>query len=198
MLDFHIGYVGTAALALCFVLLGAGVMHGSGTALASSAGGFAAQVIGLYTQTLGEWSRPLIGVAAFAVMFSTTLTVIDGFPRALATLAERFRHPEVAGAHEVRSAPIRRDYWIALAALGTGSVLVLAAFLGSLKAMVDVATTLSFLTAPVLAILNHRAVLGAEVPESSRPRPWLVGASLVGIAFLSAFAAYYLVLLLTA
>jgi cation:H+ antiporter len=91
MFDFHLGYWGTAFLAVCFVLLGAGTIFGRGIDLSDTAGGFAAQVVDLYAATLGEWSRPIIAVSAFATMFSTTLTVVDGFPRALAVLVARRR-----------------------------------------------------------------------------------------------------------
>jgi Mn2+/Fe2+ NRAMP family transporter len=73
MLDFHIGYVGTAVFAVCFVLMGAGTMYGTGVELESSAGKFAAQVISMYTRTLGDWSRYLIGPAAFAVLSTVFL-----------------------------------------------------------------------------------------------------------------------------
>ncbi|MCH6558001.1 MAG: Nramp family divalent metal transporter [Nitrospirae bacterium] len=194
MFDFHLGYIGTAALALCFLTMGAGVMHGRGVKFADSAGGFAAQVIRLYTETLGEWSGPIIGVAAFAVMFSTTLTVLDGFPRALTTLMARFKGPEEAGVFELKQKSQGRTYWAMLLLLAVGAMLVLFAFLTSLKAMVDVATTLSFLTAPILSVLNHRAVLGAEVPTESRPRPWLIWMSILGIVCQGSFAAYYVYL----
>lgn len=194
MFDFHLGYIGTAALALCFLTMGAGVMHGRGVKFADSAGGFAAQVIRLYTETLGEWSGPIIGVAAFAVMFSTTLTVLDGFPRALTTLMARFKGPEEAGVFELKQKSQGQTYWAMLLLLAVGAMLVLFAFLTSLKAMVDVATTLSFLTAPILSVLNHRAVLGAEVPTESRPRPWLIWMSILGIACQGSFAAYYVYL----
>lgn len=194
MFDFHLGYIGTAALALCFLTMGAGVMHGRGVTFADSAGGFAAQVIRLYTETLGEWSGPIIGVAAFAVMFSTTLTVLDGFPRALTTLMARFKGPEEAGVFELKQKSQGRTYWAMLLLLAVGAMLVLFAFLTSLKAMVDVATTLSFLTAPILSVLNHRAVLGAEVPTESRPRPWLIWMSILGIVCQGSFAAYYVYL----
>jgi len=59
---------------------------------------------------------------------------------------------------------------------------------------VDIATTLSFLTAPVLAVLNHRAVLSREVPAHCRHGPSLVAASWISILSLGAFALYYLVL----
>ncbi|MBT8495096.1 MAG: divalent metal cation transporter, partial [Deltaproteobacteria bacterium] len=90
LFDFNVGYLGTAVLALCFVVLGAGVVYGSGREIPGSAGAFAAMVLDLYGQALGDWSRPLFGVTALMVMFSTTLTVVDGFPRAISALVARF------------------------------------------------------------------------------------------------------------
>jgi Mn2+/Fe2+ NRAMP family transporter len=192
-LDFHIGYYATVLFAVCFVMLGAGVMYKSGEQFESSAAKFAAQVIGLYTQTLGEWSRVLIAGSAFAVMFSTTLTVVDGFPRALATLVARFHGAESPQGLEVESGAARRNYWIFALLLGVGSVGLLSAFPASaFKMLVDVATTLSFLTAPVLAWLNHRAVLGAEIPEAKRPPGWLLVMSQICVLVLAAFALFYL------
>lgn len=194
MFDFHVGYLGTVVLALCFMLLGAGVMHGSGEAFAASAGGFAAQVLGLYTKTLGAWSRPIIGLCAIMVMFSTTLAVLDGFPRAMATLVMRFRVGAEPDGDELATPQGRRAYLVSVVVLALGSVVVLALLLQSLKAMVDIATTLSFLTAPILAWLNHRAILAPEVPEADRPKPWLRALSMLSIVGLSAFAIFYLVM----
>lgn len=186
LLDFHVGYVGTALLALCFVALGAAVLQGE--PLEPSASAFGAQLINLYADTLGAWSRPLIGAVAFLVMFSTTLTVLDGFPRALAVLSQRAFFDEVDGDGEGS----RAAYWTALVVLAAGSVLVLRYALSSLEEMVDLATTLSFLTGPILAMLNHRAMVGPAVPEAARPAGWLLKASLAGIAVQGAFALYYL------
>jgi Mn2+/Fe2+ NRAMP family transporter len=194
MLDFNVGYLGTVILAFCFLLLGAAVMHGKGVAFSPSAGGFAAQVLELYAASLGEWSRPVIGVCGFAVMFSTTLTVVDGFPRALSVLAGRLRGPEDPAAWKQEADATRRAYWVSLVAIGVGSIVVLFFMLKSLKAMVDLATTASFLTAPVLAWLNHRAVHSADVPAHLRPAPWLTTMSWLGVTFLGSFAAYYLYL----
>jgi Mn2+/Fe2+ NRAMP family transporter len=190
--DFHIGYLGTTLLAVCFLLMGAGVMHGSGQALPEGAGAFAASVINLYAASLGEWSRPLIGTAAFAVMFSTVLAVVDGFPRALAVLVARFRGPEIGTRYELDQPFQKRSYWVALVALCTGALIVISRMSRSLTTLVDIATTLSFLTAPVLSALNHRAVLGSEVPSGFRPRPWLITASWAGILCQGAVALYYL------
>lgn len=189
LLDFNIGYLGTAFLALCFVALGAGVMYHSGTQFPESAAGFANQVIALYTQTLGAWSKPLIGLSAFTVMFSTTLTVIDGFPRALATLVSRFNEPELP---DQVSEINRSVYWIALVVLGLGSMGIVGFLLRSMVAMVDLATVLSFLTAPFLAWLNHRVILAEEMPEEHRPGLPMVAYSWAGIIFSTAFALYFL------
>lgn len=199
LFDFHLGYWGTAFLALCFVVLGAGVMYGKGVPIAASAGGFAAQIIDLYAAALGEWSRPLIGGCAFLVMFSTTLAVVDGFPRALAVLGLRWRREEQPWAGEEKPRTdadgvggFKLAYWGSLALLATGASIVLFGLMTSLKAMVDLATTLSFLTAPLLAALNHRSMFDESVPADHRPTPLLRLASLAGIAFLGSFAAYYL------
>jgi Mn2+/Fe2+ NRAMP family transporter len=165
LLDFNIGYVGTAILALCFVTLGAGVMFGSGESFADAPAAFTEQVIALYTTNLGAWSRPLIGLAAFTVMFSTTLTVIDGFPRAIASLVARFGGPE---------SPDHAT--------------------GRLAGLVDLATTLSFLTAPAIALLNHRAMIGVEVPAEQRPGTAMRVFSWVAIVLWAGFAAYFVLL----
>jgi len=61
-----------------------------------------------------------------------------------------------------------------------------------LELLVDVATTLSFLTAPILSWLNNRSLLGDEVPAAGRPAPWLITWSAASIAFQAAFALAYL------
>lgn len=86
LLDFDVGYVGTLLLAVCFVILGAAVMHGSGETFSSKAPEFGGQVVDLYAAQLGAWTRPIVGTAAFLAMLSTTVTVADGFPRALAAV----------------------------------------------------------------------------------------------------------------
>ncbi len=195
-LDFNIGYLATAFLALCFVLLGAGVMHGAGVQPANSAAGFAAQVIALYTETLGAWAGPILGVAAFGVMVSTTLTVVDGFPRALTALGHVWREPERADdAGRPQELASRRAYWVWIVVLAVGSVIVLQFLLSSLKTFVDLATTLSFLTGPLLAILNHRSVTGPEVPPEARPGRAMRLYSVVAIVFLWLIALGWVALL---
>ncbi len=188
MLDFNVGYLGTALLAVCFVLMGAGVMHGRGVSFSDAAPAFAGQVIDLYASTLGEWSRPLLGTAAFFIMYSTMLTVVDGFPRVLSGLYRRvLTGPETPG--EVFA---KTPYWIGIAVIGPGSLAIIGLFPTSLKALVDLATTISFLTAPILAWLNHRAVFGPDLDPEQRPPRWLYWLSWAGFLFLTVFAAFYI------
>ncbi|HUH01027.1 MAG TPA: divalent metal cation transporter [Kofleriaceae bacterium] len=187
MLDFKIGYFGTALLAVCFLLLGAGVVYGTGATMPGSAGGFANRVIDLYASTLGDWSRPLIGGCALMVMFSTTLTVVDGFPRAIAALIARFASAEEAGAGEAIGRE-RASYWLALVVMFAGSVVLLRYFLGEFTTLIDVATTISCLTAPLLAMLNHRAIFGAEVDAEHQPGVRMRWFSLVCIGLLALLA----------
>lgn len=58
--------------------------------------------------------------------------------------------------------------------------------------MVDLATSLSFLTAPVLAVFNYMVITGNEMPAEALPPPWLKWLSWLGIVFLTGFSLLYL------
>jgi Mn2+/Fe2+ NRAMP family transporter len=192
LFDFRFGYIGTGVLAVMFVVLGTAVMYTAGIAPErTSSAKFASQVIDLFTGSLGEWSRPIILVAAFTTMFSTTLTVLDGFPRALQLLGRRFRGPEDPGDVETRMARCP-GYWIWMAVLAAGAVVVLVFYTQRILDLVDLATILSFATAPFLGWLTYRAIRSDRVPPEYRPGPWLRGLALSGILFLGGFLAFYL------
>lgn len=193
--DFNVGYVGTIVLAVCFVVLGTGTMHGKELAYAPTAAGFAEQLIDMYVQTLGAWSAPLIGASAFCVMLSTVVTGIDGYPRVVIELARIARQPGTSADQKpITAAGERRLYAASLAILAVGSFVVLFFFLTALRVFVDVAATIAFLCGPIIAWLNHRAIMSPNVPESMRPSLGLRVLSLCGIAVLSMIAVYYLYL----
>jgi Mn2+/Fe2+ NRAMP family transporter len=194
LLDFHIGYYGAFVLAVCFVLLGTGVMYQSGTKFESGAAGFAAQLIRLYENSLGEWSGALIGAVAVAVMFSTVLAALDGYPRAAVSLVKIYSERK-SPAGGPRVAPGEKTVYVsALLALAAGSMLILYLFVTSLKLVIDIASTILFLFAPVIAWLNHRVMTGAGIPETARPGTWLRVLSLIGVFWMASFSAYFLYL----
>ena len=86
----------------------------------------------------------------------------------------------------------RKLYGTALAVLATGSFVVLYFFLTSLRVFVDVAATIAFICGPVIAWLNHRAIMSSLVAEEQRPGPGLRALSIVGIFLLATIAVYYL------
>ena len=194
LVDFHVGYAGAFVLALCFVILGAGVMHDSGLRFESGAAGFAAQLIDLYKQTLGAWSGPLIGVVAVAVMFSTVLAGLDGYPRAAVSLYRMYTSRKAA---ESASQSATVDKWVyssTVILLVLGSMLILYLFVTSLELVVDVASTIMFLFAPVVAWLNHRVMVSPQFPSEARPGRGLLALSAAGVIWLAGFSAYYLYL----
>jgi Mn2+/Fe2+ NRAMP family transporter len=83
-------------------------------------------------------------------------------------------------------------YWLSLVVLASLTVVVLGFLAGSLTAMVDFATIVAFLTAPVLGYLNLRAVTAPHVPLACRPGPLLRLLSWVGLGLLSGTALLYL------
>ncbi|SMO46374.1 Nramp family divalent metal transporter [Fodinibius sediminis] len=186
LLDFNIGYIGAALLALGFLGLGALVMYGSGEAFASSGTVFAGQLISLYTGSLGNWAYTVIIICAFTTMFSTTLTVADAYPRVIS------RFLEVLMPETFDKTNARRYYRILLVIIPLFSMSVLYFMGDTFTLLIDFAATLSFLTAPVLAYINYRLVTADHVPPECRPQPWLKTLSWGGILFLSAFALLYL------
>ncbi len=188
--DFNQGYILAGVVAILFVALGALIMYGSGEAFAAGGAGFAAQLISMYGQALGGWSVPVIGLAAFLTMFGTTLVVLDAFPRVMRELCATM-WPQVVPDHHGR---IHYAGWVL--AMAVLSMVIIVWFSGQLVRLIDVATTLSFLTAPVFAILNYRVVTGAHTPERARPGRAMRAFCAVSIAFLIAFSAAWVVMLL--
>jgi len=188
LLDFRIGYIGTGILAFAFLLLGAGVMYGAGRTFSPAGTAFSLQLVDLYSETLGAWTRPVVLVAVVTTMFSTALTVIDGFPRAIARSWAVLQ----GGGRPTGNRDTGGVYWISLAVLGMLTVLVVAFSTGSLTAMVDFATIVSFLTAPMLGYLNLRTVTGPNVAPEHRPSGALLWLSYAGLVLLGGTAVVYL------
>lgn len=190
LFDINLGYWFSAGLALCFLTMGALVMYNSGTQLADSSVGFAAQLIYLYTAAIGDWIYYIIAIAAATVMFSTVITVLDGYSRVLDESLLLLK-PTL-----FRKNRGRRLYTPLLLLVASGTFLVIWQLATSLSALVDFATILSFLIAPVIALLNYRVILGAEVAPENRPGKKMRMLSWLGIIFLSGFTGFYLFYLL--
>ncbi len=183
--EFNFGYWLSALLSPCFMILGAYLIFGTDKSLPTGSAAFAGGIIDLYSESIGEWSRLIISAAAFSIMFGTSIGVFDGYSRATTRIITLARDQEVAQ-EETRSQSYR---WI-LILVGLGSLLIIFQFGNSLRALVDLATAISFVVAPFIAIINFRLVL--KLPKAARPSLALRGLSYVGIIFLSGFTLIYL------
>lgn len=145
LFDFNIGYGTTIVISIGFLLLGAFVMYGSGEELSASGTVFAKQLIAMYTSSIGGWAYYIIAIAAITTMFSTTLTVIDGFPRVLSHMYLFVAKHD----HYQRNPRRERKFkllWLLFLIAGTYAIIQYLS--ASMNWLVDLATTLSFLTAP--------------------------------------------------
>jgi len=180
LFDFNVGYITTIILALCFLGLGALVMFGSGSQFSNQGGAFAQQLIQLYTSNLGQAAYGIIGIAAFTTMLSTTLTTLDASPRAMSRTIQLLFHKE-------------KNYylpWMVILTLGTAAIFLF--LLSEMGQLVQIATVLSFITAPLYSFLNYRLVVSKAMPKKYQPTKGLRFLSIVGILFLTGFTLFYL------
>ena len=183
LFDFNFGYIITAVLAICFLTLGAYVMYGSGEELSSNSTVFSDQVVRLYTNALGSWAYPVIAIAAFSAMFSTTITVVDGFGRAMG---------ETVRLLFFKTTGIKTLYTIMMVVVAVISFFFILRLSANLKDLVDLATTLSFVIAPVIAYINYRVIMSDQIEDEFKPKPWLKNLAIVGLIFLTVFALIYI------
>ena len=134
----------------------------------------------MYTETIGEWSYFIIATAAFSIMFGTSIAVFDGYSRALTRCVELVRakrtNPSSADKYQDEKFEIKtsnKTYYISLLIIGIGSFLIIWQFLGDLKKLVDLATTISFLISPVIAIVNFRLVSKKYLNKEDIPPLWM-------------------------
>ena len=189
LFEFRLTYLITGILAVMFVTLGTFIFYGSGEDLPNNNSLFANKIVTLYTQTIGDWSYVIIAASAFTVMFGTILAVLDGYSRSLQRTVELlFTKKE----EKIRR-KFRTFYVIFLLVIAVGALVIIFQFENNLKELVDFATVLSFLIAPVIAIFNFRLVTGKYLDKNSQPSVWLKLLSLAGIIFLSGFAIFFII-----
>ena len=197
MLDFRVGFFGTALLAMAFLSLGALVMFGSGEPPSANGAAFAGQLINMYTKSLGDWAYPIIGIAALATMFSTTLTCLDAYPR---TLEESYFIWRGKEDYESRHGATKAVYHTMLIVAVTGTIItfiVIKNVSGAMGFIVTTATVVSFVSAPVIAYINHRVMHGDTVSRADRPGYLMSLWSRFGIAAMVFFSLFYLWLIAT-
>jgi len=184
--DFNIGYLTACIMGLLFFLLGALVMYGGGTSFASGSLEFSAQLVSMYGNALGSWSEPIISIAAFTAMLTTTLAVLDAFTRVMTRVisinTERDRKKIVR----------KRTYNLFLFIIPGVALIILNTFTGTFTAFIDFATGLSFLSAPVLAWFNYSLITSDNIPKEAQLSKGYKTFSLICLICLVVFATAYI------
>lgn len=180
LFDFRLGYLISALLAILFLVIGAWMMYGTGIELVNSPAGFAIQITTLFTSLIGSWSWVIIGASAFTIMFGTCIAVFDGYSRSINRAIGQFTN-KLTG----------YNLWLII--LGVGSLIIVLMAGGKLKGLVDLATAISFIIAPIVAIANFYLVTGNRIAKKDQPGGLLRVLSVMGIVFLVLFSLVFLV-----
>lgn len=187
--DLACGWILSIGLALCFTVMGAAILFQTDREVPASAGAFATELLSLFTRVVGDWSYPLIALAAIAVMWSGVFALMDALPRVMARLVDH-----ATGRSEGHASSY--SLWLGIQFLGV--VLILAFFMKSFGSFVAFATSAGFITAPALAYYNYRAVTSKEVAGHYTPSRFMVIWHWIGFAALAIFAIAFVVNRVTA
>lgn len=182
-IDFAIGYGISALLAVCFVGFGTYMFWGSSNALPDQGVAFAGKIISIFNSQFGTWAYWIIGISAFSTMLSTTITVVDGYSSALKESLELLKSG--------KSSVSNKNFWIIILILLGGSAILMTLLSGSLSTMVNLATILSFMVAPIIAWMNFSLVKAANISPTMRPGKIMRLLSWLGLIFLWGFALIY-------
>ncbi|QIG53149.1 hypothetical protein G6N82_02355 [Altererythrobacter sp. BO-6] len=186
--SFFWPYVLTAFMAVCFCIMGAGVMHPQGITPLADAPGFAAQVVNLYREALGPGAAALAAISALSVMLTTVIAGIDAYARTFAASRAIF-----AGRDDISyTRPEYAGFTLLFLAIALTVVFTL---LSDLTTFLDVVTSASFVIAPLIALLNHLVVTRCEMPEDARPSQLARWHNGLGITVMTALAVTYFVLI---
>jgi len=190
LFDFNLGYLVSAILSLCFITMGAYLLYGTSETIPNDPAGFANGIVNLYTKTMGSWSYILIAAAAFSIMFGTCIAVFDGYGRAMQRTSELIFFKKKATYTKAKNKMYTAT--ILLVIIGSFCIIQLVKTTDfGIKGLVNIATTLSFIIAPIIAVFNVILVRKNHIGEHAPPT-WIKITSYLGIVFLTAFSIYFL------
>lgn len=181
LFDFNIGFSGAIVLGIIFLCLGYFVMFNSGETFSDKATVFSNQLIEVYTRTLGDWSYPVIAIAAFTAMLSTTITTLDASPRSMDITIDI-----------LLKKTFKNGYVIWLLILSLGTLIIFFTLASEMGLLIKIATILSFVTAPFYATANYFLITSRYMPKELQPSLKLRILSWLGITFLIGFSGWYL------
>ncbi len=193
LFDFNFGYIVSAFLAVIFLTLGAFLLYGTGIQTPKQSDLFASYIVKLYTNIIGDGSYLIIASATFSIMFGTCIAVFDGYARSLKKTIQLLKHKNQF--NERNDVKLYRLN-IIIVILGSYFLIWYYEGFGDFGILVNIATIISFLIAPVIAIFNLTLVKEKYVGKLSTPPLWLKILSYIGILFLTGLSIFYIIQLI--
>jgi Mn2+/Fe2+ NRAMP family transporter len=181
--DLAIGYGLSALVGVMLLSLGAVLLRPRG--LVPDGIEVALTISRIYTELLGAWMFPVFMIAAFAAMFSTVYSVMDGFPRAFSTLLRT-----LLPRSEILHRESNPSYWAFMVLIFAFS-LVTNTLLPNPVLVVTLVGVISLLIAPVLYGLNYYCVTRLIEDEALRPGTPLRAWAVAGMMFMTFAAGFY-------
>ena len=181
--DFRIGYGLTLVLALCFIAMGTAVLFDTGRQVPATAAGFAAELFGIFTTVIGNWSYPIIAAAGIAVIWSSQVALMDALPRVTDRLAGILTGRPA-------DAPSRFKLFLAVQVVGVSTMLLF--LMSNFTTFIYFATSMGFVAGPAIAYYNYRAITSNDVAAEYRPSLVLLTWNWISVFVLTAFAAAFL------
>jgi len=120
-------------------------------------------------------------------MFGTCIAVFDGYGRSLKKTTELIFF-------EQKEYKDKKLYSIAISILIAGTFLIIWSYENSndFGILVNVATIISFLVAPIVAVYNF-ILVKKHISKEDRPPLWLNILSVIGIIYLISFSIFYII-----
>ena len=181
--DLGIGYGLSAVLGVMLLSLGAVLLRPRG--LVPDGIEVVLTISEIYTELLGAWMFPVFMIAAFAALFSTVYSVMDGFPRAFSRLMKTL-FPENAFVHRSTDP----TYWIFMVVIFAFS-LVTNTLIPNPVLVITIVGVVSLSMAPVLYGMNYYCVTRLIDDEAMRPSGVLRAWAGAGLIFMTMAAGFY-------
>ena len=159
--DFNIGYVFSFVLVAAMIVLASNVLYPEPI----QDDNFAFALGGILSESFGEWSFWAIIIGAFAALYSTVITLIDGASRATSDIV-----PMAMERDDIDTERIRRGVIVLFVAVSSGLVLVL----GNIPVTFVVAIAAILAMTEILFYPANWYVVKKNLPEPFQPsRRWI-------------------------
>ncbi len=191
LFDFKLGYGFTTLLAIMFMTIGAFTVYGSGQLLDGNSTQFANKLLNVFVSNLGGWSYWVIAIAAFGTIYGTFITVLDAFSRSFSRTVMAIK---AGGEVFDDQQQIQLDFYykILLIAICIGGFCLFYFFTGNMIKILEFATIVAFITAPIVSYLNLKSITSDEVADKYQPSKLVLYLAFLGLTVSSCFAFYYL------